>query len=147
MSGTWQFSPTFLIPINMAPYTRWVLPSFKQTLVDACDTYLDTNDCSNEKSRSKLIARVSKDISDIVQANKEVIPDDLEKVTKPYIVVLLNYNQFPSVFAYGMETMHLDMRKRRGQQRPSWIHMVTDIIEVMDLQVGMCSSVYRPHLQ
>ena len=115
MSVTCQFLPTFLIPINMAPYARWVLPSFRQTLVDACDEYLDTNDRSNEKTRSKLITRVSKDISDIAQAKSEVIPDDLEKVITPYIVVLLDYNRFPSVSAYGLGTMHLDMRKRRGQ--------------------------------
>jgi len=76
----------------MAPYARWVLPSFKQTLVDACDDYLDTNDHSNEKTQSKLITRVSKDISDIAQAKSEAIPDDLEKVITPYIVVLHKYN-------------------------------------------------------
>jgi hypothetical protein len=83
MSATLHFSPTYFIHINMAPYARWVLPSFKQILVDACDTYLDTNDRSDEKTRSKLITRVAKDISDIAQANKEAIPDDLEKVAKP----------------------------------------------------------------
>jgi len=58
---------------------------------------------------------VSKDISDIAQAKSEAIPDDLEKVITPYIVVLLDYNRFPSVSAYGLGTMHLDMQKRRGQ--------------------------------
>jgi len=115
MSATSQFSATFVIYINMAPYARWVHQSFKQILVDACDEYLDTNDRSNEKTRSKLITRVSKDISDIAQANKEAVPDDLEKVITPYIIVPLNHNQFPSVSAYGLETMHPDMRKRRGQ--------------------------------
>jgi hypothetical protein len=64
----------------MAPYARWVLPSFKQTLVDACDEYLKANDHSNDKPRSQLIARVSKDITDIAEANNEKLPDDLEKV-------------------------------------------------------------------
>src|SRR5882672_1411513 len=124
MSTTSQFSPTYLIHINMAPYARWVLPSFKQILVDACDTYLDTNNRSNEKTWSKLITRVSKDISDIAQANNKAIPDDLEKVAKPYIIVLLNSNRFPSVSAYGLGIMHLEMHRRRGQRRPSWIHVV-----------------------
>jgi len=115
MSETSQLSPTFLIHIIMAPYARWVLQSFKQTLVNACDEYLDTNDHSNEKTRSRLITRVSKDISDIAQANNEAIPDDLEKVITPDIVVLLNYNRCSSVSAYGLGTMHPDMRKRRGQ--------------------------------
>ena len=77
--GTW---PTFIfIFITMAPYARWVLPSFKQTLLGACDEYMTTNDRGNDKTRSKLITRVAKDITDIVEGNEgERVPDDLEKV-------------------------------------------------------------------
>ena len=70
----------------MAPYARWVLPLFKQTLLGACDEYMTTNDHGNDKTCSKLITRVAKDITDIVERNEgERVLDDLEKVG----------NQFP----------------------------------------------------
>jgi hypothetical protein len=78
----------------MAPYARWVLDSFRQILLDACDEYLDTNDRGSEKKRSKLITRVSKDISDIVGAKKERIPDDLEKVVTACSFVFIDSNCF-----------------------------------------------------
>lgn len=64
----------------MAPYARWVNESFKQTLIDACDEYLDTNDRGSEKARSKLITRVSEEIAAITTDKKEKVPDELEKV-------------------------------------------------------------------
>ena len=78
----------------MAPYARWVLDSFRQIFLDACDEYLDTNDRGSEKKRSKLITRVSKDISDIVGAKKERIPDDLEKVVTACSFVFIDSNCF-----------------------------------------------------
>lgn len=65
----------------MAPYSRWVHASFKQTLLDSCDDYMETNDRGTDKSRSKLITRVAKEITDIAQERSETLPDDLEKVT------------------------------------------------------------------
>ena len=66
--------------INMAPYSRWVKESFKQTLLDNCDEYLETTDRGTDKTRSKLITRVAQDITAIALAKKEELPDDLEKV-------------------------------------------------------------------
>src|SRR6266436_2677442 len=64
----------------MAPYSRWVLPSFRETLLGNCDTYLESSDCGNDKTRSKLIAQVAQEINAIAQAKGEPLPDDLEKV-------------------------------------------------------------------
>jgi hypothetical protein len=64
----------------MAPYSRWVKESFKQTLLDNCDEYLETTDRGTDKTRSKLITRVAQDITAIALAKKEELPDDLEKV-------------------------------------------------------------------
>jgi hypothetical protein len=64
----------------MAPYSRWVLASFKQTLIDACDEYMKTTDRGTDKSRSTLITRISNEITEITSAKKEELPDDLEKV-------------------------------------------------------------------
>jgi hypothetical protein len=71
---------THLQHINMAPYSRWVKESFKQTLIDNCDEYLDTSDRGTDKTRSKLITQVAQDIAAIALAKKEELPDDLEKV-------------------------------------------------------------------
>ena len=65
----------------MAPYARWVNPSFKHLLVDHCDEYLDTSDRGTNKSRSKLITRIANDIAAIARGEKEDVPDDLEKVS------------------------------------------------------------------
>jgi len=64
----------------MAPYSRWVLPSFKNTLLGNCDSYLESSDRGNDKTRSKLITQVTQEIATIAQANGEPVPDDLEKV-------------------------------------------------------------------
>jgi ribosomal 50S subunit-associated protein YjgA (DUF615 family) len=60
----------------------WVHPSFRQALLDSCDEYIDSSDRGSDKTRSKLITRVSKELTDIAQAATESIPlpSDLEKV-------------------------------------------------------------------
>ena len=42
---------------------------------------METNDRGTDKSRSKLITRVAKEITNIAQERSETLPDDLEKVT------------------------------------------------------------------
>ena len=66
--------------IIMSPYACWVVPSFKDILVNACDEYLASNDRGNDKTRSTLIGRVTKDIADIADKEKASVPNDLEKV-------------------------------------------------------------------
>ena len=66
--------------ISMAPYNRWVLPSFRDTLLNHCDRYLESSDRGNDKSRSKLIVQVAQAITDIAREKSEQVPDDLEKV-------------------------------------------------------------------
>jgi hypothetical protein len=84
---------TRLQPITMSPYSHWVHPSFRQTLVNYCDEFLRTNDRGTEKTWSKLITQVSQEITDIVKGQEDVnVPDDLEKVLPPSDVnVLVNY--------------------------------------------------------
>ena len=70
----------------------WVHPSFRQTLLDNCDEYIDSSDRGSDKTRSKLITKVSKDIADIVEAaNEEIpLPSDLEKVIDLSITLMVN---------------------------------------------------------
>jgi hypothetical protein len=76
----------------MSPYARWVVPSFKDILVDSCDEYLDSSDRGNDKTRSALIARVTKDIADIADKERASVPNDLEKVIYSSMVPsLANY--------------------------------------------------------
>ena len=83
---------TCLQTITMAPYARWVLPSFKTILVNRCDDYLNSSDCRTDKGCSKLITEVAKDITDIAQQREENIPDDLEKVISLHILLLISIN-------------------------------------------------------
>ena len=64
----------------MAPYARWVHESFKDTLINSCDEYLDTNDRGSEKTQSILITRVAQEIAAIAQDKELAIPGELEKV-------------------------------------------------------------------
>ena len=77
---------THLQHIDMGPYSRWVKESFKQTLLDNCDEYLDTTDRGTDKTRSKLITRVAQDIAAIALAKTEELPDDLEKVNNLTVI-------------------------------------------------------------
>ena len=76
----------------MAPYARWALPSFRTILVNHCDEYLKSTDRGTDKTRSKLITQVAKDITDIAQQREEKIPDDLEKVISQHILLLISIN-------------------------------------------------------
>ena len=71
---------TSLQHTNMAPYSCWVHSSFRQTLLDYCNDYLDTSDRGSDKTRSKIITRVAKEITDKAAENNEPVPDDVEKV-------------------------------------------------------------------
>ena len=76
----------------MAPYARWVLPSFKMILVNHCDDYLNSSDRGTDKACSKLIAKVVKEITDIAQQRSEKIPDALEKAISLHILRLMDIN-------------------------------------------------------
>jgi len=70
----------------------WVHLSFRKILLDHCDEYIDSSDRGSDKTQSKLITRVSKEITEISEAAVEVIPlpSDVEKVTNLSIIVLDN---------------------------------------------------------
>lgn len=76
----------------MAPYARWVLPSFRTILGDHCDDYLNSSDRGTDKTRSKLITQVAKDIADIAREREEKIPDELEKVVSLHFPRLISIN-------------------------------------------------------
>ena len=79
----------------MAPYARWVHSSFKQTLIDACDEFLESNDCGKDKKHTEVMKQVSKDITDIVQEKQEQLLDDLEKVKKNFPLCSKSSLMFP----------------------------------------------------
>ena len=58
----------------------WVLPSFKNILIDSCQEYVNTTDKGKEKTRSTLIARVAGEVREVVEGTSDTVPDDLEKV-------------------------------------------------------------------
>ena len=70
-------------------YNHWVHVSFRQTLLDDCDKFLQSIDRGKDKTCSKLITQVSNKITNITKEKKEILPDDLEKVES-----LLIFNLF-----------------------------------------------------
>jgi hypothetical protein len=78
--------------ITMSPYAHWVVPSFKDILINSCDKYLDSSNSGNDKTRSTLIAGVTKDITDIADKEWVLVPNNLEKVIYSSMVPsLANY--------------------------------------------------------
>ena len=66
----------------------WVHPSFRQILLDHCNEYINSSDRGSDKTWSKLITRVSKDITDIAEVIP--LPSDIEKVINWSISVSSN---------------------------------------------------------
>jgi len=58
----------------------WVLPSFKQILINASDEFVRSTDKGKNKARTALINRVAEEIREVVQDTTDKLPDDLEKV-------------------------------------------------------------------
>jgi hypothetical protein len=90
----------------MGPYA---LPSFKETLLSACDEYMITNDGGSNKSRSQVITQVAKDIADIVESKEnEKVLDDLEKVGHVFNWHTWEItNHISSVSRHGLVITHL----------------------------------------
>ena len=60
---------------------KWVLPVFKDILIDASEEYLNSTDKSKDKTRTAMINRVAGDIRMAIEGTQDSLPDDLEKVT------------------------------------------------------------------
>jgi hypothetical protein len=58
----------------------WVLPSFKQILIDSCEEFMHATDKVKDKPRTALITRVADEIRQAVIDTDATLPDDLEKV-------------------------------------------------------------------
>jgi hypothetical protein len=58
----------------------WVLPSFKQILIDSCKEFMHTTDKVKDKPRTALITRVVDEIRQAVIDTDATLPNDLEKV-------------------------------------------------------------------
>lgn len=105
----------------MGPYSLWVQQSFKQTLLDHCDEYLNTTNRGNGKSRSKLITNVANDIL-AVAADKAALPTDLEKVLNQKLFYSYLLISLFSVSVTGLQTMLLEMQRRRDPEGRGRIH-------------------------
>lgn len=121
-----DFRTTFANSIMV--YARWVHDSFRHVLVDACDEYLETNDRNSDKTRSKLISRISKEITSIAKTNNESLPDELEKVHKlcSHFRMSETYSgHIVRVCASGWETPRTDTRRKRGLRNQRWTLVAT----------------------
>ena len=104
---------------------QWVLPSFKQILIDASDEYVANTDKSKDKPRTALIARVAEEIRQAIDGTNDKLPEDLHKVR-----FILLYSCRPQsqrqclrLSAHGSETKLPDMPKEIAERNPKWIHV------------------------
>lgn len=99
----------------------WVLPSFKQILIDSSAEYLRTNNRKKDKARTTFIQRVVSDIRKAVEGTNDPLPIDLDKVCYSPIYLSCIRTDFVSVSTHGSETRPTDTpmvteRRRRGLQ-------------------------------
>jgi hypothetical protein len=103
----------------------WVLPSFKQILIDASDEYVANTDKSKDKPRTALIARVADDIRQAVDGTNDKLPDDLHKVR---LILFHSYKsksqrQCLRLSAHGSETRLPDTPREIAERNPKRIHV------------------------
>lgn len=98
----------------MPPYNCWAHQFFRDTLIAAHDKYLESTDHGPDRTWTKLIAKVSQDISDTAKGQMNIfIPDNLENV----FPLRMSQNNRYGMLIHGLVTMPADMRKNQGQQR------------------------------
>src|ERR1700733_6798828 len=83
----------------------WVLPSFKQILIDSSNEYVNTTDKGRDKARTTLISRVAAEIRNTIDGTVETVPTDLEKV------------QFMSSFYYSSHSDIYRLSARGSEMR------------------------------
>ena len=109
-------------------YARWVHDSFRHVLVDASDKYLETNDRNSDKTRSKLINRICKEITIIANTNNESLPDELHKVYMFHPQFRLSEAYLKDIvgaYGSGLETPQPDMRRMLRQRNRKWTLVAT----------------------
>jgi hypothetical protein len=116
--------------VSFLPFTNmgnspWVLPSFKQILIDASDEYVANTNKSKDEPRTALITRVADEIRQAVDGENHKLPDDLHKVC---CILLYSYKskfqcQCLRLSAHGSEMRLPDTPREIAERNPKWIHM------------------------
>lgn len=109
--------------VNMG-HNQWVLPSFKQILIDASDEYVANTDKTKGKPRTVLIERVAEEIRQAVDGTNDKLPDDLHKVWLVLLYSCTTYCQYPRLSVHGLETRLQDMPKETAERSQRSIHVV-----------------------
>jgi len=127
--------------LHQSPWHHTVVGTsfIKDTLLSACDEYMRSNDCGNDKTWSMLITQISQEIAAIVHEKNERVLEELEKVISLTILHFIDNNRFCRVSTHGSVTMHLDIPKRsqKSQRRivvPSYIWQ--------DMECQVCVYLY-----
>jgi hypothetical protein len=109
--------------INMG-HNQWVLPSFKQILIDASDKYVAHTDKLKGKPRTALIERVAEEICQAVDGTNDKLPNNLHKVWRVLLYSCTTYCQYPRLSVHGLETRLPDMPKETAERSQRSIHVV-----------------------
>ena len=108
--------------VNMGN-NQWVLPSFKQILIDASDEYVANTDKIKGKPRTVLIDRVAEEIHQAVDGTNDKLPNDLHKVWLDLLYACTTDCQYPRLSAHGLETRLPDMPKETAERSRRSIHV------------------------
>jgi hypothetical protein len=139
--GWWEtFIPSFHFATLSMGNNTWVLPSFKQILIDASDEYMKNTDKEKGKPRTALIARVADEIRQVVDDTNDKLPDDLHKVC--FILLYISASLNPDVNVSGYPHMVRKRGSRICQRRwrkeiESGYTWPSNLLQVMDRTVRL----------
>lgn len=95
----------------------WVLPSFKQILIDSSAEYLTTSNKEKAKDRTIFINRIVEEIRQAVVGTNDTLPDDLPKVHCSPTYSRRAGNDIVSPSTHGSEMRPVDSPGRMEKRR------------------------------
>jgi hypothetical protein len=95
----------------------WVLPSFKQILIDSSVEYLTTSNKGKAKERTIFINRIVEEIHQAVVSTNDTLPDDLAKVHCSPTYSSHAGTHIISPSTHGSEMRPADSRMRMEKRR------------------------------
>lgn len=76
--------------VHLATMSPWVHESFKQTLIDSSEAYLNSHDRGPHKDRTIKIIEVCDKVKKIAKEANVLLPSDLQKVNFVLIFSIIN---------------------------------------------------------
>jgi len=113
---------------------NWVLPSFKNVLIDASQEFLDSTDKGKDKARTALITRIAGKIRQAVVQTGDPLPEELEKVCYIIQYSVATPPDWHSPSEHGFRTRPVDMTTTTQVGSPKRMPTVIIIRKSLGLQ-------------